>query len=150
MLESYIMSFFPMFAFYRIGLSNLCLLLGIFLINKRLLMLVFLGKIFIPNLLLGTLFNPIFIMGSSGTSLALFSMITVFSFKRSSFFLISVSGALAHNLGQCIILFFFMPYMLSLKLYGFMMLNGLISGSIIAYISFELLKRMNIEYYFNY
>jgi len=140
--ETYILSFFPFLSFYRLGIANICLLLGLFLIDIRLILIVFFGKVFIPNLLLGTLFTPIFIMGFTGTALALLSMIIVYKLKGTSLFLISLSGAMAHNLGQCLVLLFFMPYMLSLKIYGALMLSGLFSGIIVSYIAFIILKRI--------
>ena len=136
-VENYIPKPLP---FIKIGLANSILLFLIF--QKKYLFSIIVGvaKVFIGNLLVGTLLTPGFLMSFFGTFFALLAMIFFFYLPlKFGIIGISVVGAIIHNLSQLVVvrlilinndsIFFLTPVMLIL---------GLISGIISGYFAYYL------------
>ena len=136
-VENYIPKPLP---FIKIGLANSILLLLIFQKKYFFSIIVGLAKVFIGNLLTGTLLTPGFLMSAFGTFFALLVMILFFYLPLGFGIIgISVIGAVVHNLTQLVVvrwvlinndsIFLLIPVMLVL---------GLISGIISGYFAYYL------------
>lgn len=136
-VENYIPKPLP---FIKIGLANSILLLLIFQRKYLFSIIAGLAKVFIGNLLTGTLLTPGFLMSAFGTFFSLLVMI-LFFYIHVGFGIIGISilGAVVHNITQLIVvrwtlinndsIFLLIPLLLIL---------GLVSGIISGYFAYYL------------
>ena len=142
------------FPFLKLGLSNSIIVYLIY--EKRYFdgIIVALSKVFIGNLIMGTIFSPGFLLSFSGTFFALFFMI-IFKLSHLNFSILGISiiGAEFHNLFQILTarivliqdnsIFYFLPFLILIAV-----LTGIISGYIAIYLKTILINRsfLNYEY----
>ena len=143
-VESYIPKPLP---FLKIGLANSILLLLIFQKKYLFAIIVGLAKVFMGNLLMGTLFSPGFLMSLSGTFSSLLMMITFFLLPlKFGIIGISIIGAVIHNLIQLIVVRFVLINNNSVfLLIPLMLILGLIAGIISGYFAYYLKGILNYE-----
>ncbi len=128
--------------FLKLGLANVIIL---FLITQKKILLATITaflKIIIGGIFSGTIISPTIIFSLSGTLFSLIGMI-IFSQKIWGFSIlgISVIGAVLHNLGQAIgVKLFIIKEIQLLKLIPLLIIVGIISGSIIGFLTFHFRK----------
>ena len=104
-------SFIPSFTIpgIKLGLANIVILLTLYEFGIIEALIVNLGKVFIVNLVRGTIFQMGFFMSLTG---ALFSMLVMWilikCFKKLTPVVISVLGAISHVIGQFVIAIIFL------------------------------------------
>ena len=88
----------------RIGLANIVILTGIYYLDKREAVILIVLKALISGLLLGTM--TAFLIGLAGSILSFIVMFIMLHHGKKMFSLIgvSLSGSIAHNFGQMIVL----------------------------------------------
>lgn len=129
----------------RIGLSQLVTLLALVWFGWREALLVVTLRVITGNLILGTMFNPVFLLGLSGAFVSLAAMALVYcNTKKLSIIGISVIGALTHNITQLFMahllfikskeIFWLVPYFIWASLF-----SGLLIGTAAWYVAGRLL-----------
>jgi heptaprenyl diphosphate synthase len=92
----------------KIGLSQIVTLLVLVWFGWPEALLVVLFRVLIGNLILGTLFNPIFLLSFSGALVSLVVMSVVYyKFKSFGIVGISILGAVFHNIAQLLLAYLF-------------------------------------------
>src|SRR5690554_910529 len=91
----------------RIGLANIVVLTGLYYLNLKESLLLVTLKAVVSGLLLGNF--TAFLIGLSGSLLSYVVMLLLIKLGKEKFSIvgISVSGSIAHNIGQIIVLLFF-------------------------------------------
>ena len=138
-LESFIPKPFP---FMKLGLSNIVLIILLIAGNLRAAIIVIFAKSIFGGFFTGTIFTPTTLLSLSGS---IFAFLTMLFFIKSklpfSFIGISVLGAIAHNLGQLLMvrtilikensIFYLTPLLI---------LMGIVTGIIIGYVAGKFYK----------
>lgn len=146
-LETLIPSFIPI-AGFRIGLSQIGVLLAFQIYSIKEGALISLGKTILGALFTGTLFTFIFWTGLSG---AILSLPCLYLGKKLKFSIYSISilGALGHNIGQLLFVNFTLSTSVVLFYLPYVLIASLVTGALIGYISKLLLpplrKQLNIK-----
>ncbi len=135
----------------RIGLSQLVTLLALVWFGWREAFFVVTLRIIIGNLILGSLFNPIFLLGLSGSFVSLLMMALIFfNTKKLSIIGISIVGAVFHNMTQL-----FIAYLLFVKSFDLLWLLpyflwvSLFSGLLIGFIAWFIMQKLTIVFTMN-
>lgn len=122
--------------FFRLGLSNLPLVLSLRLLKTRDIFILALAKVFLQAMLYGTLFSYIFVFSFSGTLLSVCLMVLALRlFKNNiSFIGISLLGALAFNSAQLFAAYFILLGKSVFLVAPFFYLAGIVSSVILGYV----------------
>lgn len=128
----------------KIGLSQLVTLLTLVWFGWAEALVVVLLRVILGNLLLGTLFNPLFLLAFGGALVALFAMAVTYSrTKKFSVIGISVIGAFFHNSTQLLLAYVFFIRSVSIFwLFPYFILISVISGLFIGFITWFFLQRI--------
>lgn len=143
---SYIESLIPLFSFLpglKLGLGNIVILYSLYRERVKDVALLLVLRITLSSLLFGTLLS--FLYSLSGGVLSFFLMLFLKKTNMFSPLGVSVIGAVSHNVGQLLLarvlldipIFPFLPYMI---------LFGILTGSIIGIFTVFLFKRMGVSY----
>ncbi|MCG8572195.1 MAG: AmmeMemoRadiSam system radical SAM enzyme [Spirochaetes bacterium] len=119
--------------FLRLGLANIPICLGFSLFNFGQITYIVFFKVLMIHLFRGTLFSYPFLIALMGNALFLlmtFPLYFLFKKRWISFFSISLTGAIAHNLGQLLLALFLLPQNVVFNLSLFFLFSGSIMGSI--------------------
>ena len=130
----------------KLGFAHIATLLALYLLDSSAALIVVVSRIFLGSILLGSFFNPTFLLSLSGGLCA--TLIMVFAKEKLnkvfSIFGVSILGAVTHNLTQLIVanwliinkneIFYLIPLMT---------LTAIITGTIIAFISQLLFSRFS-------
>ncbi len=131
----------------KLGLANLATLIALYWYGAGAAILVSLYRIILGSLFIGTFLTPGFFLSLSGGLCAVLGMILLYHFRIFGIWAVSVAGAGLHGAGQLLAGYFlFFRNAVILNLFPFMLLYGLLSGSIIAYLSYLLLKQLKKEF----
>ncbi|MCR4823072.1 MAG: Gx transporter family protein [Treponema sp.] len=119
--------------FMRIGLANLPVILGLFLLPYRKIFSIVIFKIFAQGIISGTLFSYVFIFSAGGSFASAFGMILIHSLfgKYLSAIGICLFGAMVNNFAQLILSRFFLFGENTKYVAPLLLLTGLISGLIL-------------------
>lgn len=126
------------------GLSNLVILVALYLYGLRAAFIVMLLRVLIGAFILGTLFNPVFLFSLSGgiVSTALMGLFFYHSKRAFSILGISVLGAFSHNFVQIILVAFLVVNRAQvLYLMPIMLLSSLFSGLLVGILAHFLVQR---------
>jgi len=137
-------SYFPrLIPWMKIGLANIVTIIALFWLGWRAAVIVSLFRILFGSFLVGALFSPGFFLSLSGGIVSLIIMIFLYQMRIFGVVVISIAGAMAHNLGQlfvaAIILFrnsiiwYIAPYLI---------ITSVITGLVIGLISYYVLSRL--------
>lgn len=131
-VETLIPSFIPIIGF-RIGLSQIGVLLAFKLYSIKEGAFISLGKTILGGLITGTLFTFIFWTSLSG---ALVALPCLYLGKRLKFsiYSISIMGALGHNLGQLLFVNFTLSTSVVLFYLPYVLIASVLTGALIGYI----------------
>lgn len=129
----------------RIGLSNVAILLALYIFEFKGAIWVFGLKILLGSLIAGRLFSPFFFFALGGGSVALIVMSLAKRLLSPPLSIVGVSmlGGVTHNITQLLIAYILLfPYYQLIFLIPLLTLLGLVTGSIIGIISLMVLKRL--------
>ncbi len=140
-MENFIPSPLP---WLRLGLSNIAILLGLYLYGLKGGLWVFLFKLFLGSLFSGRLFSPFFFFTLGGGGVSLFIMWSAWKLFSPPLSIVGVSilGGVSHNITQLFIAYLLFPYSQLFILTPIFTLLGLVTGSIIGIISLMVLNKM--------
>lgn len=109
----------------KIGLSNIAMLMCLYLLPLRLTVAVLFLRVFLASLLTGAFLSTAFLLSLAGGAASLAAMILARKIPRVSLAGVSIAGAAAHNTGQllaaCFLidsqaLFYYLPFLLLFSL----------------------------------
>jgi len=126
------------------GLAHIATLLAIYMMGLSEAMIVVIIRVFVGSLLLGSLFNPAFILSLGGGLAATSVMgLTHRYFSRIfSIFGISILGAIVHNLTQLLLVQILIVHRMEIfYLAPVMILSSLFTGFIVALVSYLLMEK---------
>ncbi|MCE5250631.1 Gx transporter family protein [bacterium] len=137
-------SFLPVLPWFRPGLGNIATILALLLYGFGDAIKVTLLRVVLGALILGRLFTPVFVFAVSGGLASALVMVFVLRYTRNVFgpVGISVLGALAHNIIQLVIAYFF--FVKSVEMFIFIpvfIFTGVITGNITGLIAAMVLER---------
>ncbi len=132
----------------RLGISNIAVILGLYLFGFGGACSVFLIKVLIGSLIAGRFLSPFFFFALFGGGAALLVMTASKRFLSPPITIVGVSmlGGVTHNLVQLVIAYFlFFPLKSVFLLTPLFVLFGLVSGSLIGVVSALVLKKLTRE-----
>jgi heptaprenyl diphosphate synthase len=133
----------------KFGFANIATLLALYWYGARAAFLVTIVRILIGAVFTGNFLTPGFLLSLSGGLLAVTVMVAFYHTRLLGIWGISLAGAAAHNLGQVLAGYFIIfDNPIILQLLPYLILYSTISGSIIAIISYFLLKRLKKKFAF--
>jgi len=129
------------------GLAHVATLLAIYLMGNREAMIVVVIRVLVGSLLLGSFFNPAFILSLGGGIAA--TLVMGFAHRHFSaifsIFGISILGAVVHNLTQLVLVQILLVHRLELfYLAPVMILSSLFTGTIVALASYLLIRKIQV------
>lgn len=143
MILGYIESLFPFFygiPGVKLGLANSMSLVILYLLGSPAAFLISVVRIVLTGFLFGNLFSIVYSL--AGGMLSITVMVLM---KRSKLFSVpgvSMTGGLAHNIGQLLVAMYLVENLKLLYYLPVLLLSGLITGLAIGILSREILKRI--------
>lgn len=127
----------------KIGLPNIITLVSLLTLGWPLTLLVVIARIFLSGFLFGGGFSIVYSLGGGLLSLLVMSLLLHFFKNRISIILISVFGAITHNLGQVIVAAIVVQTTSLLLYFLFLMLLAIPTGLFIGITARELMRLLN-------
>lgn len=127
----------------KIGLPNIITLVSLLTLGWPLTLLVVIARIFLSGFLFGGGFSIVYSLGGGLLSLLVMSLLLHFFKNRISIILISVFGAITHNLGQVIVAAIVVQTTSLLLYFLFLMLLAIPTGLFIGITDRELMRLLN-------
>ncbi|UCE08217.1 MAG: Gx transporter family protein [bacterium] len=127
------------------GLAHIATLIAIFMMGISEAMIVVVTRVLVGSLLLGSLFNPAFVLSLGGgiTATLAMGLIHCYFSQTFSIFGISILGAVVHNLTQLILVELLIVRRIEIfYLAPLMILSSLFTGFIVALVSYLLLSKV--------
>ena len=127
----------------KLGLSNGVLLFSLYLLNIPMTLVLMALKVLLSALMFGNINSLMFAL--SGGVLSLLVMIPLSRLKDVSIIVVSMAGAVFHNVGQVLAAFALMPEVAPRTLLSYLavlMAVGLATGALTGVLAREVLKRM--------
>ncbi|PKM59577.1 MAG: trans-hexaprenyltranstransferase [Firmicutes bacterium HGW-Firmicutes-4] len=127
----------------KIGLPNIITLVSLLTLGWPLTLLVVIARIFLSGFLFGGGFSIVYSLGGGLLSLLVMSLLIHFLKDKISIVLISVFGAISHNLGQVIVAAIVVQTTSLLLYFLFLMLLAIPTGLFIGITARELMRLLN-------
>jgi len=127
------------------GFAHVATLLALYMMGNATALIVIITRVLVGSLLLGSLFNPTFILALGGGVMATLAMILIkHQFSQTfSIFGISIIGATVHNLTQLILVELIIVHRIEVfYLSSFMMLSSIFTGFIVALVSYLIILKV--------
>lgn len=127
------------------GLANLATLIALYLFGFRMALLVMLVRVILGALIMGTLFNPVFVFGIAGGMVAtcVMGMAQAYLGRVLSIIGISLLGSFSHNFTQLLIAaYLVIGSERALVLLPLMLISALFSGFLVGTFAHYILLRM--------
>lgn len=142
----YLRGFLPI-PFFRIGIANVFLIVALYILPFKYAFLIFVGKVFLPHMLIGTLFTPVFFTSAIGTIFSFILMaIYIYGVKKPHVLNTSMLGAISHSIGQIIAVIFILKFNAGYRVFYFFILFSFPAGFIVGILAFKLLLRYRDDY----
>lgn len=145
MVFSYIESLIPFFfgiPGMKLGLANSLVVMLLYLYSAKDALIVNLLRILLSGLLFGNPFSIIYsLAGGLLSFLVMYLLKKIFGFSP---ILVSICGAIAHNLGQIIVAVFVMNSIYLFYYFTLLLISGFICGWIMGLVSREVIKYVRI------
>jgi heptaprenyl diphosphate synthase len=129
------------------GLAHIATLIAIYMMGMSEAMIVVVTRVLVGSLLLGSLFNPAFVLSIGGGITATLAMgLAHRYFSRTfSIFGISILGAVVHNLTQLLLVQILIVHRVEIfYLAPFMILSSIFTGFIVALVSYLLILKVEL------
>lgn len=127
----------------KIGLPNIITLVSLLTLGWPLTLLVVIARIFLSGFMFGGGFSIVYSLGGGLLSLLVMSLLLHFFKDKISIILISVFGAISHNLGQVIVAAIVVQTTSLLLYFLFLMLLAIPTGLFIGITARELMRLLN-------
>ncbi|MDK2942906.1 Gx transporter family protein [Acetobacterium carbinolicum] len=127
----------------KIGLPNIITLVSLLTLGWPLTLLVVIARILLSGFLFGGGFSIVYSLGGGLLSLLVMSLLLYFFKDRGSIILISVFGAISHNLGQVIVAAIVVQTTSLLLYFLFLMLLAIPTGLFIGITARELMRLLS-------
>ena len=127
----------------KIGLPNIITLVSLLTLGWPLTLLVVIARIFLSGFLFGGGFSIVYSLGGGLLSLLVMSLLLHFFKDKISIILVSVFGAITHNLGQVIVAAIVVQTTSLLLYFLFLMLLAIPTGLFIGITARELMRLLN-------
>lgn len=127
----------------KIGLPNIISLVSLLTLGWPLTLLVVTARIFLSGFLFGGGFSIVYSLGGGLLSLLVMSLLLHFFKDKISIILVSVFGAISHNLGQVIVAAIVVQTASLLLYFLFLMLLAIPTGLFIGITARELMRLLN-------
>jgi heptaprenyl diphosphate synthase len=127
----------------KIGLPNIITLVSLLTLGWPLTLLVVIARIFLTGFLFGGGFSIVYSLGGGLLSLLVMSLLLHFLKDKISIILVSVFGAITHNLGQVIVAAIVVQTTSLLLYFLFLMLLAIPTGLFIGITARELMRLLN-------
>ncbi|MEO1814683.1 MAG: Gx transporter family protein [Acetobacterium sp.] len=127
----------------KIGLPNIITLVSLLTLGWPLTMLVVIARIFLSGFMFGGGFSIVYSLGGGLLSLLVMSLLLHFFKDKISIILVSVFGAITHNLGQVIVAAIVVQTTSLLLYFLFLMLLAIPTGLFIGITARELMRLLN-------
>ena len=124
----------------KIGLPNIITLVSLLTLGWSLTLLVVIARIFLSGFMFGGGFSIVYSLGGGLLSLLVMSLLLHFFKDKISIILISVFGAISHNLGQVIVAAIVVQTTSLLLYFLFLMLLAIPTGLFIGITARELIR----------
>ncbi|MEG1548303.1 MAG: Gx transporter family protein [Clostridia bacterium] len=124
----YLIPLFPALPGIKLGLSNAVLLFALYFIDRRSAWILMLAKVALSGLLFSGLFSALYSL--IGGALSMLAMVCAQRINGISVIGVSVCGALAHNIGQCLVACFLVNYQAVLPLLPILLFAAAVAGII--------------------
>ncbi len=132
LIFSYIESLVPIAAGIpgiKLGLGNLAVLSGLYILNAPLVLLISITRIFLSGLLFGNLSSVLYSLAGG-----LLSFLIMYVFKKLNIFSqlgVSILGAVFHNIGQLSVAFLVLKSFNIFYYFPILLISGIASGALI-------------------
>lgn len=137
-IETILPPIFPYLPFFRLGLSNIIIILSIMLIDIKASIIIAILKSLIVPLFTGNIIMILYSMPATLISLIL--TIFLLLLKKISIPSISIIAAITHNLMQIVIASILMETNVVYLYIPYLLITGIISGGIVGIFSYVLIK----------
>lgn len=127
----------------KIGLPNIITLVSLLTLGWPLTLLVVIARIFLSGFMFGGGFSIVYSLGGGLLSLLVMSLLLHFFKDKISIILISVFGAISHNLGQVIVAAIVVQTTSLLLYFLFLMLLAIPTGLFIGITARELMRLLS-------
>ena len=127
----------------KIGLPNIITLVSLLTLGWPLTLLVVIARIFLSGFMFGGGFSIVYSLGGGLLSLLVMSLLLHFFKDKISIILVSVFGAITHNLGQVIVAAIVVQTTSLLLYFLFLMLLAIPTGLFIGITARELMRLLN-------
>ncbi len=126
----------------KMGLANIAIVFALYKFGIKEAILISLLRV----LIMGVLFNNglTFLYSLAGAILSLLEMIILKKLNVFDEYGVSISGALAHNIGQLMCAYFLLKTDVLIYYLPYLLLSGLFSGLFIGILSAFIIKRVNV------
>ncbi len=127
------------------GLAHVATLIALFALGNRAALVVVTGRVLLGSLLLGTFFNPAFVLSLGSGLSATLAMILLkrYCSRYFSIFGISIAGAVVHNISQLILVELIIVKKIEIfYLLPLMIFSALFTGFLVGLVSYLLISRI--------
>jgi len=131
----------PIYGVLRIGLANIASLLALKYLGRREMVIVSAMRVLIGNLIRGTIFGSTFWISAGGVFLSGLAMAAA-DYKESTVLFTSIIGAIAHSVGQTVVVMFFYRQPGIAAILPYLLLGSVPTGIATGIIASSILKRL--------
>lgn len=125
----------------KLGLANIIILVTMYEIGAKEALIVNLGRVYLANLLRGTILGMGFFMSLAGATLSFLVMLLFYKLiKKFSIIGVSVIGSLFHILGQILVAMAYIGSSVVIYYLPFIALAALVTGVFVGFISKAIIK----------
>lgn len=130
---------------FRLGLANIIGLITLYLFGVRTMITVNMMRVVFASLLRGTLFGTGFWLAFCGIILSMVASIVAYKKTPMSIYGVSIAGSVFHSIGQVVVITWLYQQFFMQALLPLLILLGIPTGVLIAWISKETLQRLHIK-----
>lgn len=131
---------------FRLGLANIIGLITLYMFGVRTMITINMMRVLFASLLRGTLFGSGFWLAICGIILSMIASIITYKKTPMSIYGVSIAGSVFHSIGQVIVITWLYQQFFMQMILPVLILLGIPTGILIAWISKESLQRLHIEH----
>ena len=147
LIFSYLESFIPTYLILpgvKLGLANIVIIYVLYRYGLKEAYIVAILRVLLSTILFGNILTLSYSL--AGMLLSIIFMWIAKRVMRLSIVIVSIVGAVFHNLGQCIVAAFFLRSIHIFYYFGFVLLCGVVTGLIIGVLASEMIRRLDVIY----
>ncbi|MEJ2636362.1 MAG: Gx transporter family protein [Calditrichia bacterium] len=133
----------------KLGLANVVTLIALYWYGGKAALLVSISRILIGSVFTGNLLTPGFFLSLGGGLCAVSAMILLYHSRLFGIWGVSMGGAAFHSLGQILVGYFVLfDNPVILQILPYLIFYSILSGTLIGWIGYLLIKRLEKEFAF--